>query len=96
MIIRQDGHYEICSLYPNIDWYNEDNFVIDETKKENNDLVQKIKQHAPYIDLVIDNEKIVDVIPTERPPEPIMPPIPTTDDYLIDLDFRISMIELGI
>jgi len=28
--------------------------------------------------------------------KPSQPPQPTEDDYLIDLDFRLSMIELGL
>lgn len=37
----------------------------------------------------------IQVVIDAHNPEPL-PPQPTSDDYLIDLDFRISMIELGI
>ncbi len=96
MIIRSNKTFETNSLFPNLDWYNENNYVIDEKNEGNKELIEKIKLHAPYMELVIDNEKIVDILPIERPPEQITIPIPTTDDYLIDLDFRLSMIELGI
>ncbi len=33
----------------------------------------------------------------EIPPQPVSePPLPTVEDYLIDLDFRLSLIELGL
>lgn len=37
---------------------------------------------------------IISVTPIPKLPEP--PPEPTLDDYLLDLDFRISSIELGL
>lgn len=70
MIIKENGAFEVNSLYPSSDWYNEKNYVIDETKEENQELIEKIKVHAPYMELVIEESRIVDVIPTERP-EPI-------------------------
>ncbi len=39
---------------------------------------------------------IISVTPAPKPePEP-EPPEPTIEEYLIDLDFRLSMIELGL
>ena len=45
-------------------------------------------QEGTDIDLV---QQIID----EHDPTPL-PPQPTQDDYLLDLDFRLSMIELGL
>lgn len=75
MIIRNNG-YESNSLYPDTDWYNENNFVIDETNSENKEIIDKIKEHAPYMELVIENDTVVDIIPLEKPilPEPIAEP----------------------
>lgn len=70
MIVFKDKSYETCSLYPNSDWYNEGNYVIDETTINGRVLAQKIIKHAPYMDLVIEDGKLVDIIPTERPPKP--------------------------
>lgn len=69
MIVRKNKTYETNSLFPNSNWYeNEDNHVIDETKEENQELINKIKEHAPYMELVIENNKLIDVIPTDQPP----------------------------
>lgn len=61
-------------------------------------LANKVKVNHPYYDLVLDSDgNLIDVMPTEKPPEPdLLPPEPSQDDYLLDLDYRISMIELGL
>lgn len=50
MIINKETKiFETNSLYPQRDWYNEGNFVIDETKSENQEMIDTIKTHAPHI-----------------------------------------------
>ena len=81
MIVREDKTYETNSLFPSSNWYeNEDNHVIDETKEENQELINKIKEHSPYMELVLEGGKIIDVIPTEKPPEPELPKTETTEE----------------
>lgn len=72
-------------------------WLVDETTEEGQSLAQKIRECRPYFDFVLNEEgDLIDVIPTKRPePEPIVPE-PTIDDYLLDLDFRLSTIELGL
>lgn len=65
MIIRSDSSFEINSLFPDTDWYQEGNYVIDETEAENKELIRKIKSYSPFMELVIKNNKLVDVIPKE-------------------------------
>ena len=67
MIIKKDKSVEMNSMFPNGDWYEEGNYVIDETKEENLELIQKVNKHAPYMELIIENEVVVDVLPLERP-----------------------------
>ncbi|MFZ4454348.1 DUF4376 domain-containing protein [Salibacterium aidingense] len=67
MIIKSDNTYETNKIFPSNDWYNEGNYVIDETKEENRNLIQKIKNSAPYMDLVIENGQVIDVTPLEKP-----------------------------
>jgi len=82
MIIKKNGSVETNSLFPNSDWYNEGNYIIDETKEENKELIEKIKANAPYMELIIEDGQIVDVIPTERPTsEPIIPE-PTLEEKI--------------
>jgi hypothetical protein len=73
MIVRKDRTYETNTLFPNSDWYSEGNYVIDETKEESKELIQKIKDHAPYMELVLEGDKIVDIIPKELPISEIEP-----------------------
>ena len=83
MIVRKDKTYETNSLFPGINWYeDEENYVIDETKEENQELIQKIKEHSPYMELVIEYGELVDIIPTERPSEqePNLPEKPTIEE----------------
>ena len=89
MIIRQDKHYETNSLFPNSDWYEEGNYVVDETNPENADLIQKIKENAPYMDLVIEDGEIIDIIPRPdlRPePEPEHPKPPSLEERLAAIE----------
>ncbi|WP_333638223.1 hypothetical protein [Tissierella praeacuta] len=102
MIIRKDCTFETRMDKPNSNWYpDEDNYVIDETKEGNQELINKIKEHAPYMELVIENNKLIDVIPTDQPPAP-EPEI--VDEYvdeekvamaeaIIDLESRIAELE---
>lgn len=89
MIVRSDKTYEVNSLFPDLDWYGEGNYVVDETKAENQELIQKIKDNAPYMDLVIEDGEIVDIIP--RPdlmpePEPEHPKPPSLEDRISALE----------
>lgn len=82
MIIDRNTHiYMQSTLYPNKNWTdNENYYVIDETKEENQELINKIKEHSPYMELVLEGGKIIDVIPTEKPPEPELPTTETTEE----------------
>ncbi|MFD2704247.1 DUF4376 domain-containing protein [Salibacterium lacus] len=71
MIIKSNKSFELNSAFPDSDWYNEGNYIIDETNQENQDLIQKIKEHAPYMDLILENDEIIDIKPTEKPIKPV-------------------------
>lgn len=87
MIVRPNKTFESRSDKPNEDWYDEGNYVIDETKEENRELVEKIYAYAPYMELVVEGGKLADVIPTERPPEPIQPP---------NMEDRLKAVEMAL
>lgn len=75
MLVNKNGHLQ-SSLHPNKNWTDDDSYyVIDETKEENKELIQKIKEHSPYMELIVEDGELVDIIPTERPPE-LEPPKP--------------------
>lgn len=86
MILRNNKTFEINSLFLNTDWYNEDNYVIDETNPGNQELIDKIKEHAPYMELVITNNKVIDVIPLEKPIQPEPQRELTVKDRLTQLE----------
>ena len=54
-IIREHG-LETNSLFPNTDWYNEGNEVIDETTPEGKALVEKLLALSPFYKLIRDTE----------------------------------------
>ncbi len=54
-IIREHG-LETNSLFPNTDWYNEGNEVIDETTSEGKALVEKLLALSPFYKLIRDTE----------------------------------------
>lgn len=53
-ILRTHG-IEIHSLFPNEDWYNEGNEVIDETTEKGQALVEKILTLVPFCTLIRDS-----------------------------------------
>jgi len=63
MAIIRDNLIETNSLFPDSDWYNDGNEVIDETTEEGKALVEKILALAPAYELVRDAKgKIVDAV----------------------------------
>ena len=75
--------YETRSDRPSDDWTGKAEHIIDERNPSNAMLVAKIKQYAPYCELVLDESgNIIDVIQTETPDEPEPTPAPTVWDEL--------------
>jgi hypothetical protein len=76
--------YETRSDRPSDDWTGKAEHIIDERNPGNAMLIAKIKQCAPYCELVLDESgNIIDVTPAESPDEPDEPtPAPTVWDEL--------------
>jgi hypothetical protein len=63
MAIIRDNLIETNSLFPDSDWYHEENEVIDETTEEGKALVEKILALAPAYKLVRDDDgKIIGAV----------------------------------
>lgn len=62
--------------------------------EDNSELAQKINSLYPNFEMVLEDGKLIDV--TEIPAPPKEPPEPNQDDYMLDLDYRLSLIELGL
>jgi hypothetical protein len=73
--------FEIRSDYPNSDWSGYAEFIIDETNPNNQELINKIREYAPYMDYVLDDDgNLIDVIKTQD--KPIYVPEPSRTDIL--------------
>lgn len=78
---------------PNENWTgdNENYYLVD----SNSEFANKIRENAPFIDFVTDEAgNLIDVTPTERPPEP--EPEPTTEEIWLEMDYRLTCVELGL
>ncbi len=98
MIVKKDKTYETHVYYPDTDWYNEGNYVVDETNVSSKVLVAKIKQHSPYFEFVLDTEgNLVDIDPIEpEQSEDITPPqTPSFEDRLNAAEAAINIL-LGL
>ena len=90
MIVNiDDKGFQTRSDKPNSNWMGEGWLVVE----DGSELANKIMRLAPYVELVIENEVLVDVIETERPePEVVI----TQDEINVDFDYRLCMLELGL
>lgn len=92
MIIHKNPiSVEIHDDFPNTNFSNNpDVFVID----DRSELGKKISQNAPYFEFILDAEgNLIDITPTERPPELLQPPTP--EERLQALEDAMLMITLG-
>lgn len=80
---------------PNENWTGNDEkyYLVD----SNSDLAQKIRENAPYFEYVLNESgELVDITPTERPEPPIEEEEPTIEDMLLEMDYRLTCVELGL
>lgn len=71
MIIRKDKTFETCSLYPNKNWYeDEDNYVIDETTEEGKQMAELYIENYPFVDFEYDGKFVTNVIILDKPEKP--------------------------
>lgn len=72
LIDKQNKSYCIRPDMPDVNWAPDDEeyLFVNESTKEGRILMDKIIQHAPYFDFVLDeHNQLVDITPTERPEE---------------------------
>lgn len=60
MLVNKHSYLQ-SSLYPNMNWTNDEYYIVDETLKENFNIVQKIKDSHPNIELIVKDGKLIDV-----------------------------------
>lgn len=65
MIIKSDRTFETNSMFLSEDWYNEGNYIIDETTEEGQQMVQTYIENHPFVDFEHDGEFITKVIVLE-------------------------------
>lgn len=70
MIIREDKSYETNSLFPNTDWYNEGNYIIDETTELGKRMAQTYIENYPFVEFEHDGKLVTKVIVLEKPEKP--------------------------
>ena len=80
--------FETLFNSPRENWTDKnDVFVVE----DGSPLAQKIELNAPYFDFVLDSQgNLIDITPTERPPEPI--PGPTAEERLTATEGVLMML----
>ena len=72
LVGKQHKDYIIRPDKPSTNWALEtgEYYLVNEATKVGKALAEKIIQHAPYFDFVLDkHNQLVDIMPTERPEE---------------------------
>lgn len=67
MIIRQDKSYETNSMFPNVDWYDEGNFIIDETTTMGQQIAEIYVRNYPFVDFEHNEEFVTNVTVLDKP-----------------------------
>lgn len=67
MIIRKDKTYETNLFFPNTDWYNKGNYIMDETTEEGQLMAQIYIENYPFVDIEHDGEFVTRVIILDKP-----------------------------
>lgn len=72
MIVRKDKTYETSSMFPNTNWYeDEDNYIIDETTDEGKQMARIYMENYPFVDFEADENMVVTkVIVLDKPEKP--------------------------
>lgn len=81
MIVRKDKSYETRSDKLNENWYeDEDNYVVDETSEEGQQMAQIYIDNYPFVDFEHDGEFVTKVIVIDKPEK-----LPEVEGKLIEL-----------
>ena len=96
--VNQLKSFTVSTIYHNVDWTGEADFVIDETNPANAELIGKIYQHAPYFDYVVDEEnQLIDITPRpDLEPEPPESEIELLQEQVASLTEQLSGYETAI
>ena len=97
MIVYLDKNFETHSVHKNKNWYNDGRevYVVDETTSEGKALAEKIMQHAPYYDFVLDEGgNLIDITPID-PPEPEPQP-PTPEERLAAVEEALLLLLMEV
>jgi hypothetical protein len=70
MIIKTDGAYETHQRFPNSDWYNQGNFILDETTPQGQQMAQTYIRYYPFVDFTAEGDKVIEVAPIPQPEKP--------------------------
>ena len=92
MIVNKNTKLVQDRIGCNYNWLGDDWIYV----KTGSELGNKIRDNAPYFDFVFDEiGNLIDVEPTTKP-EPAPTEEIDTDETLLDHEYRITMLELGI
>lgn len=70
MIISRNGNFSQNSLFPNSDWCNEGNYIIDETTEQGKQMTQLYIENYPFVDFESEGQRVTEVIVLEKPELP--------------------------
>jgi len=96
MIIRQDKTFETNSMFPNSDWYNEGNVVIDETTQKGQQITKEYIENYPFVDFKDNKVSILEkpTKPSEKEGKEIKLEKDTSGDWVYtEVDKPLSELE---
>lgn len=104
MIINKNNDFKTCSKYPDTDWENKNNYIIDETTEKGKELFEKVLELYPcfkvvsdsnnnVLDIVLDKEKQNEISKEKEKENKIKCNEVCFEKFKIETDFYIMLLE---
>lgn len=94
LVHKHDKSLLSRSNNPDDNYLNDDNYYV---VPDGSELADRIISAYPHFDFAVEGSELVGIVELEKPPLPSPEPteIELLQEYVVDVDYRVAMTELG-